>query len=103
MIKGSSIANGSSSTLQDAHDLDAVAGVKGGLRPGGARDNRSIESDCNPASTGIDRFFLQQGREGHDGKPLVAAIDPDTGRGFGLRHGNLPHSAAARAEVAKRS
>src|SRR6516162_3954954 len=103
MIKGSSIANGSSSTLQDAHDLDAVAWVKGGPRPGGARDDCSIESDRNPASAGVDRLFLQQRCEGHDGKPLVPAIDPDAGRHFGLRHGSLLHSAAARIEVAKRS
>jgi hypothetical protein len=54
MIKGSGISNTSSTTLKSAHDLDAVAGAERRLHPGGAGDDRSIES--NPALAGVDRL-----------------------------------------------
>src|SRR5260370_9834291 len=99
MIKGSGISNNSSPTLKGAHDLDAVAWAKRRLRPGGAGDDLSIESDRNPALTGVDRLFLQQSGERRDAERLVLAVDPDVRLHSGLHHGSLLHSAAARARA----
>src|SRR6202045_3776716 len=97
MIKGSGISNNSSTTLKDAHDLDAVTWVKCRLRPGGAGDDRSIESDRNSALAGVDRLCLQQSGERRDAEQLVRAVDPEVRLHSGLRHGSLLHSAAAPA------
>src|SRR3984893_3734876 len=91
MIKGSGISNNSSTTLKGAHDLDAVAWAKRRLPPSGAGDDRSIESDCNPALAGVDRLFLQQSGERRDAERLVLAVDPDVHLNSGLRHGTLLH------------
>src|SRR5260370_16711020 len=99
MIKGSGISNNSSPTLKGAHDLDAVAWAKRRLRPGGAGDDLSIESDRNPALTGVDRLFLQQSGERRDAERLVLAVDPGVRLHSGLRHGSLLPSAAAPARA----
>src|SRR5262249_8451206 len=80
--------------LAGAYDLDIVAGAQRRLRPGSARDDRSVDRDRNPPLAGINRFLLQQCAERGDGKRLVLTVDPDACRG--LRHAGLPHSAAAR-------
>src|ERR1700732_4298778 len=103
MIKGSGISNNSSTTMKGSPDLDAGAWEKRRLRPGGAGDDRSIESDRNPALAGVDRLFLQQSGERRDAEQLVLAVDPDVRLHSGLRHGSLLHSAAARAGAANRS
>src|ERR1700737_3335009 len=95
MIKGSGISNNSSTTLKGAHDLDAVAWAKRRLRPSGAGDDRSIESDRNPALAGVDRLFLQQSGERRDAERLVLAVDPDVHLHSGLRRGSLLHFSAA--------
>src|SRR6202521_3661360 len=95
MIKGSGISNNSSTTLKGAHDLDAVAGAKRRLRPGGAGDDRSIESDRNPALAGVDRLFLQQSGERRDAERLVQAVDPDVHLHSCFASGWLPSSSAA--------
>src|ERR1700730_14152274 len=103
MIKGSGISNNSSTTLKGAHDLDAVAGAKRRLRPGGAGDDRSIESDRNPALAGVDRLFLQQSGERDDAERLILAVDPDVRVHSGLRHCSLLHSSAALHRAATRA
>src|SRR5258708_39981742 len=102
MIKGSGISNNSSATWKGAHDLDAVAWVKRRLRPSGAGDDRSIESDRNPALAGVDRLFLQQSGERRDAERLVLAGCPDVHLHNGLRPGGLPSSASAPLAAAKR-
>src|SRR5258708_40330763 len=103
MIKGSGISNNSSATWKGAHDLDAVAWAKRRLRPGGAGDDRSIESDRNPALTGVDRLFLQQSGERRDAERLGPAVAPDVRLHSGLRRGSLLHSSAAPAAPPQRA
>jgi hypothetical protein len=75
MIKGSGISNNSSSPLKGAHDLDAVAWVKCRLRPDGAGNDRSVESNRNSALAGVDRLFLKQSGKRRDAERLVLAVD----------------------------
>src|SRR5262249_7505297 len=86
MIRGSDISNGSSAALTGAYDFDAVAGAKPRLRPCRARDDGAVDGDCNPALTGVDRLFLEQGRQRRDGQRLILPVNPDVRLNGSLRH-----------------
>src|SRR5262249_40919463 len=86
MIKGSDISKSSSAALTGAHDFDAVAGTKLPLRPCRARDDGAVDCNRDPALAGVDRLFLQQGRQRRDDERLVLPVDPDVRLDGGLRH-----------------
>src|SRR4030088_1342162 len=50
----------SSTALAGAHDLDAIARLKRRLWPGRTRHDGAVDSNRNPALTGVDGLFLQQ-------------------------------------------
>src|SRR5262249_60152891 len=85
MIRGSDISNGSSAALTGAYDFDVVAGAKPCLWPCRARDDGAVDSDRDPALTGVDRLFLEQGRQRRDGQRLVLPVNPDVRFNGGLR------------------
>src|SRR6266481_1045296 len=86
MIKGSDISNGSSAALTGAYDFDAVAGAKSRLRPRRARNDGAVDCNRDPALAGVDRLFLQQGRQRRDDERLVLPVDPDVRPDSSLRH-----------------
>src|SRR5262245_35788212 len=86
MIRVLDISNGFLSALTGAYDFDVVAGAKPCLWPCRARDDGAVDSDRDPALTGVDRLFLEQGRQRRDGQRLVLPVDPDVRFNGGLRH-----------------
>src|SRR5262245_41198821 len=86
MIKGSDISNSSSAALTGAYDFDAVAGAKPRLRPRRARNDGAVDCNRDPALAGVDRLFLQQGRQRRDDERLVLPVDPDVRPDSSLRH-----------------
>src|SRR5262249_32045825 len=86
MIKGSDISNSSSAALTGAYDFDAVAGAKPRLRPCRARNDGAVDCNRDAALAGIDRLFLQQGRQRRDRERLVLPVDPDVRPDSSLRH-----------------
>src|SRR5262249_2356282 len=78
-----------SSTLPGAHDLDAVACMQRGLRPGGARDHGAVERDGDAALARIDGLLREQCGERVGRERLVLAVDANAGLNGGFVHGAL--------------
>src|SRR5262249_52537771 len=93
MIRGSDILvtpyPPSSATLPGAHDLDAVARVQRGLRPGSAWDHGAVERDGDTALAGVDGLFREQRGESVGGERLILAVDANVGLNGSVVHGNL--------------